>query len=261
MLQEFNKKSLIYSAVFKSAWPDIDCPGVFSSGSTAVGGAWQNVYFEENLVLRHKANISFVNPCLPAGSNWLRGLGVICVLAFFLQGCGSSPTRLSPVTHAQFAAFVKETGYRTDAEKYGWSIVQLNVFQFKTMPGANWRKPDGVLAPADDLPVTQVSYNDAVAYCNWAGKRLPTYDEYWELIAGDDRLVVSENRHPISSVEKVNVLGNVWDLTQLAENDSTRLAGGSLFCSVKTCHGTVKSRRLFVDQETGNTHIGFSVVE
>ena len=112
-----------------------------------------------------------------------------------------------------------------------------------------------------DLPVTQVSYNDAKAYCKWANKRLPTYEEYWELAKGDDRVIVSENRLPISPVTGVNVIGNVWDLTEGGPPDSTRLAGGSLFCSPQTCHGTVKSRRLFVDNETGNTHIGFCVMD
>jgi len=38
------------------------------------------------------------------------------------------------------------------------------------------------------------------------------------------------------------------------------LAGGSLFCSKDTCHGTQKDRELYVDKETGNIHIGFSVL-
>lgn len=42
---------------------------------------------------------------------------------------------------------------------------------------------------------------------------------------------------------------------------SVRLAGGSLFYSEDTCHGTIKERELYVDQETANIHIGFSVIE
>ena len=39
-----------------------------------------------------------------------------------------------------------------------------------------------------------------------------------------------------------------------------RLAGGSLFCSIDTCHGTQQERELYVDKETGNIHIGFSIL-
>lgn len=74
-------------------------------------------------------------------------------------------------------------------------------------------------------------------------------------------MVVSENELPISSVKEVNILGNVWDITETKRGNLVRLAGGSLFCSKTTCHGTVKQRELFVDKETGNIHIGFSVIK
>ena len=49
-------------------------------------------------------------------------------------------------------------------------------------------------------------------------------------------------------------------LPKLKKKESVRLAGGSLFCSVNSCLGTVKDRELIVDKETGNIHIGFSVI-
>lgn len=178
-----------------------------------------------------------------------------------LCACDAAP-KLYPVSFAQFQQFVEATDYITDAEKFGWSFVQLNVFQFKVIEGANWRKPDGHHAPtSSDLPVTQVSYNDAIAYCRWAGARLPTYEEYWDLIQNDHRRVVTENSSPISPTHAVNILGNVWEITEPGSGDSTQLAGGSLFCSVHTCNGTVRERRLFVDKQTGNTHIGFGMVK
>ena len=42
--------------------------------------------------------------------------------------------------------------------------------------------------------------------------------------------------------------------------DQIRLAGGSLFCSIDTRHGTQEDRELYVDKETGNIHIGFSIL-
>ncbi|WP_420552598.1 SUMF1/EgtB/PvdO family nonheme iron enzyme [Tenacibaculum aiptasiae] len=188
---------------------------------------------------------------------------VIAFIALFIVfSCKKSYHDLSPVSYAQFEAFVKQTGYKTDAEKYGWSIVQVNVYDFKKVDGANWKKPDGInTINSKDLPVTQVSYNDAIAYCKWSSTRLPNYNEYWELIKTDKRVVVSENELPISPVNEVNILGNVWDITETKRGDLVRLAGGSLFCSKTTCHGTVKQRELFVDKETGNIHIGFSVIK
>jgi len=185
---------------------------------------------------------------------------VVLLSFIFLSSCTIRKTNLTPVSYSQFELFVNQTGYVTDAEKYGWSIVQTDVDHYKTVKNANWRNPDGVHKPnSKELPVTQVSYNDALAYCKWAKKRLPTYEEYWELIKNDTRIVVCNNKFPISN--DVNILGNVWDITEVEDGNSVRLAGGSLFCSEKTCNGTVKERELFVDKETGNINVGFCVVD
>lgn len=168
---------------------------------------------------------------------------------------------LHVVSHKEFEAFVNATGYVTDAEKYGWSFVQKDVFNFEVVEGANWRKPDGEHTPSSKyLPVTQVSYNDAIAYCEWSNTEVPTYERYWELIKSDKRAIVTNNNKPISTVSEANVLGNVWEITATTVGDSTRLAGGSLFCSVNTCHGTSKDREQFIDKQTGNIHIGFAVI-
>ena len=174
--------------------------------------------------------------------------------------CNVEQIFLKPVTVKDFKEFVSAIGYQTDAEKYGWSIVQVNAFDYKIIDGANWLKPDGENPSADSLPVTQVSYKDAIEYCIWAGVSLPTYEQYWKLASNDGRLIVSDNKYPISPAEEVNIIGNVWDITETIDSDQVRLAGGSLFCSINTCHGTQKDRELYVDKETGNTHIGFSVL-
>ena len=179
----------------------------------------------------------------------------------FLTFCSKVEEKsLNSVTVKQFKEFINATGYETDAERYGWSIVQLNVYDYKIVDGATWLRPDGDNLSIDSLPVTQVSYMDAIEYCKWASVSLPTYEQYWKLVSSDERLIVSDNKYPISPVEEVNIIGNVWDITEPINSDQVRLAGGSLFCSIDTCHGTQEDRELYVDKETGNIHIGFSVL-
>ncbi len=82
---------------------------------------------------------------------------------------------VTEVTVAGFAAFVKASGYRTEAEKFGWSgVFDLKTGEWRRVDGANWRHPDGPKSNAGaHEPVTQVSWNDAAAYAKWARKRLP----------------------------------------------------------------------------------------
>ena len=101
------------------------------------------------------------------------------------------------VTNRQFRAFVDETGYVTEAERFGWSFVFWMFLSdsklrssrqvsgtpwWYAVDGADWRHPDGPGSSIEnrpDHPAVQVSWPDANAFAAWAGGRLPTEAE-WE---------------------------------------------------------------------------------
>jgi len=170
------------------------------------------------------------------------------------------------VTNEQFAKFVEETGYVTEAERFGWSFVfhllvppriartvtraALATPWWWPVKGACWKHPEGPytgIRNRMDHPVVHVSWNDAMAYCEWAGKRLPTEAE-WEYAArgglvqakfpwgdelvpgGEHRCNVWQGRFPdVNTAEDgyvgtapvhayqpngyglYNVVGNVWE--------------------------------------------------
>jgi formylglycine-generating enzyme len=133
-----------------------------------------------------------------------------------------------PVTNAQFEEFVKITGYRTDAERFGWSFVfwmhlpeerfdELVTDTVAAAPwwcqvyGASWDRPEGPgssIQDRKDHPVVHVSWNDALAFANWAGKSLPT-EAQWEFAA---RGVLEQKLYPWGDELTPNGhhLCNIW---------------------------------------------------
>lgn len=95
---------------------------------------------------------------------------------------------VTEVTNAHFARFVEATGYRTWAERKGYGMTfheGLDDWVWESTPGADWRHPfgpDDTLEGRENHPVTQISAEDAQAFCRWAGGRLPTTEE-WEVAA------------------------------------------------------------------------------
>ncbi|MEM0984867.1 MAG: formylglycine-generating enzyme family protein [Pseudomonadota bacterium] len=217
------------------------------------------------------------------------------------------------VTNAQFAAFVDATGYVTQAEQgalenrpdAGSAVFRhpdarpTNGAPWALVAGATWKAPMGPgssIKGLDLWPVTHITQQDAEAYADWAGGRLPTEIE-WEYAAslglpdadnpysgavGEEgpRANTWQGIFPIADtgedgfagVSAVgcfepdrlglhDMIGNVWEWTATPFGDGTHtIKGGSFLCTDNFCRRYRPAARQPQETDFSSNHIGFRIV-
>ena len=117
------------------------------------------------------------------------------------------------ITNSQFSDFIKQTGYKTTAERNHRAQVYrpgLEDYIWHEDSSAFWKFPQGksyyCIDSLPNHPVTCITLEDAKAYCSWAKVRLPTFDE-WEAAC---RAGSSEIYHWGKDIDKAIIYGNIW---------------------------------------------------
>lgn len=215
------------------------------------------------------------------------------------------------VTNARWAEFAAATGYRTEAEQAGWTFVFAGLLPddfeptrgianapwWRQVMGGDWAHPEGPhsdLDGRDDHPVVHVSWNDAKAFCTWAGGRLP-HEAEWEMAArggleqkrfpwGDElepggahAMNVWQGTFPNHNSGEdgwlgtcpvdeysanghglMNTSGNVWEWCADRFDRQTRtIRGGSYLCHASYCNRYRVAARSFNTPDSSTGNMGF----
>ena len=189
---------------------------------------------------------------------------------------------MTEVTVYQYAQFVENTGYKTTAELSGYSYV-WNGSSWERKNGVSWNTDNNgkviSITDSQSKPVTNLSYKDVVAFCEWAGCRLPSVEEWTIAAKGGESFEYSGSNkandvawkydnaggriHNVAS-KKANAFG-IYDMCgNVAEWTSDKTGNEYIFCG-GSCHSdsdncTVNSKSHSV--ATGsNSLVGFRVVK
>lgn len=221
---------------------------------------------------------------------------LIIILLIVLTSCKSDPVNNSveipklnisvdqyEVSTMDFGKFIEQTKYVTTADSMEWSgVFNTERNEWEPLPNANWKKPDGVNEMGGDFPVSQISYFDACAYCEWKNGRLPRAKE-WDVIAGDVILPgnVWQGVFPVHDLGEdgyktkvapqgsfepnangiYDLFGNVWEWTSTVDtNGQMIIKGGSFLCDESFCSGYFPEKYQTTPKDSGLNHLGFRCV-
>jgi formylglycine-generating enzyme required for sulfatase activity/predicted Ser/Thr protein kinase len=173
------------------------------------------------------------------------------------------------VTNEQFQKFVNETGYETDADKVGAGMVRIGR-RWKKVEGTNWKIPDGLtpIEGREDHPVSQVSFNDALAYCQWAQKDLPTEAQWEKAARGPNAWEYPWDKEPDDTLANFdNMVGSTTPVNEYEKGQSffgLHDMAGNVYQWCKDWYGTGERQpQNPTGPESGSEHVikGGSFIE
>lgn len=265
---------------------------------------------KKRVLLKYVARVLFLGAV--AGAVWSCGAGEdeppaeIPAGMVWIGGADGQPGFLMDATEltvADFSNFIEATNYVTEAEDFGWSgVFNYDSLTWLPIAGATWQYPQGPdsTAAQPDHPATHLSMRDVLAYGEWAGKRLPTEEEWlWaasqrgqspEFPWGNEMVPDPQNYPgnwwqgpfpyedavldgypgvaPVGSFPPTanglyDIAGNVWEWTSSFDQRTQQyiIKGGSFLCSTSYCTGFNLNTDQYTPADSGLNHLGVRFVQ